>query len=678
MGKKSKRKKNRRIRASYVWAGLMSVCALAALFAAVWVVITVFEKIEGDSSQWALETSEAATENMEIETEEVYGWVTDDKGIRFREEDGTFAAAVWKLWENQLYYLKDDGYMAEGELKKDGQIFAFDELGKLADIQADTSWRGLTGEDNPDNLDSLVKGHMFWAYRGSEDVEGNENRNTGSFRPIYYRKTTEMEAKPLGGEAKPEVTTVNSMQIYDGYLYYLPQVSSQEYLRLSESEQELCNKLFRMKPGTSEKELLAENVTGYLILEDGTVYYAADGEIKKAGSGTPYESGEKQYQVQLKDGAYYLVDSMGNPAEAEENGRRVIGDRVYRLKDGKIENVYPAERKAGDTLYTLENEGQNPEQKAIYKAVDGVRTLAAQAPYGINSFCLADGILYYSAYVERGADGTRYSAIYRMNPESLQPEQISERFPGNILNLYYYEDSQKIYGEYTPTSWKNCYGQIVVIDRNGMVNVIDDSASRESADKNRNEILSLVMAEGNTISTYLRLCEFSNSEGVWKIVSEKPYQFTDVVQVPVTAAYGLTGEGEAPTEAESSGASEEENGIGPEGEAAPIPTETSAVRPTEPSVSKPMENSGPRPTEAPVSRPTETPAPKPAETLAPAPTSGHTAPAEPGPGQPVSPGGGAADSEIIPTVEANPESAQGGGPGENSDGVHFIGPGGAS
>ena len=44
-------RKSKSLRAvSYAWAAVMAVFALAALFAAMWVVITVYEKIAGDSS----------------------------------------------------------------------------------------------------------------------------------------------------------------------------------------------------------------------------------------------------------------------------------------------------------------------------------------------------------------------------------------------------------------------------------------------------------------------------------------------------------------------------------------------------------------------------------------------------------------------------------------------------
>ena len=94
----------------------------------------------------------------------------------------------------------------------------------------------------------------------------------------------------------------------------------------------------------------------------------------------------------------------------------------------------------------------------------GTKEIIAQSDYGINSFCIADGMIYYSAYIRRDADGSRYSAIFQIAPDGSGNRQISQSFQGNILNLYYYPEKGKIYGEYTPVSWRNCYGQIGVID----------------------------------------------------------------------------------------------------------------------------------------------------------------------------------------------------------------------
>ena len=535
----------------------------------------------------------------------------------------------------------------------------FNEDGVLTDIQLDTGWAGLTGDDNLQNLDSLVKSNEFWCYLGSDADD------TGIFRPIYYRKTTETEANVLGSEENPEMSTHNSLQIHDGYIYYLPQVTSQTLSSLSPDEQKLCNRLYRMKPGDSEKELLAENATGFLVLDDGSVYYASDGQIQKAEAGTVYSVGEAQYRVLVKDNACYLVDASGEPVSGDSSGNQVVGDRLYDLnQDGRINGVYPADRTYDQAEFTLEQNSSGV--TALYRMESGgTKEVIAQSDYGINSFCIADGMIYYSAYIRRDADGSRYSAIFQIAPDGSGNRQISQSFQGNILNLYYYPEKGKIYGEYTPVSWRNCYGQIVVIDLDGTVNVIDDSASRGSGVMENNDLLSLVMVEGNTITTYLRSCSYSRSSGSWTVLSEKPYQFSDTLQVLAASsaeggitqgndAAGINGSGletEATSEAESTAPSSEAETTVPAG------TQPAETRP---SATSPAETSSAPTNPAPTS-PAPT-APAPAETEGS--ISGGPGYENEGSLQGAGPGG-----EDIPIIEANPES------GNNSGQVEFVGPG---
>ena len=654
-----KRRKGQRIRTSYIWAGIMSVCALAALFAAVWVVMTVYETIVGDSSQWAEESSAAETSELEIDAEPVAGWITEDGGTRYLDDEGNYLSDQWIVSAEKLYYLDADGYMAVDDVSMDGQVFSFNEDGVLTDIQLDTGWAGLTGDDNLQNLDSLVKSNAFWCYLGSDADD------TGIFRPIYYRKTTETEANVLGSEENPEMSTHNSLQIHDGYIYYLPQVTSQTLSSLSPDEQKLCNRLYRMKPGDSEKELLAENATGFLVLDDGSVYYASDGQIQKAEAGTVYSVGEAQYRVLVKDNACYLVDASGEPVSGDSSGNQVVGDRLYDLnQDGRINGVYPADRTYDQAEFTLEQNSSGV--TALYRMESGgTKEVIAQSDYGINSFCIADGMIYYSAYIRRDADGSRYSAIFQIAPDGSGNRQISQSFQGNILNLYYYPEKGKIYGEYTPVSWRNCYGQIVVIDLDGTVNVIDDSASRGSGVMENNDLLSLVMVEGNTITTYLRSCSYSRSSGSWTVLSEKPYQFSDTLQVLAASsaeggitqgndAAGINGSGletEGTSEAESTAPSSEAETTVPAG------TQPAETRP---SATSPAETSSAPTNPAPTS-PAPT-APAPAETEGS--ISGGPGYENEGSLQGAGPGG-----EDIPIIEANPES------GNNSGQVEFVGPG---
>ena len=654
-----KRRKGQRIRTSYIWAGIMSVCALAALFAAVWVVMTVYETIVGDSSQWAAESSATETSELEIDAEPVAGWITEDGGTRYLDDEGNYLSDQWIVSAEKLYYLDADGYMAVDDVSMDGQVFSFNDDGVLTDIQLDTGWAGLTGDDNLQNLDSLVKSNEFWCYLGSDADD------TGIFRPIYYRKTTETEANVLGSEENPEMSTHNSLQIHDGYIYYLPQVTSQTLSSLSPDEQKLCNRLYRMKPGDSEKELLAENATGFLVLDDGSVYYASDGQIQKAEAGTVYSVGEAQYRVLVKDNACYLVDASGEPVSGDSSGNQVVGDRLYDLnQDGRINGVYPADRTYDQAEFTLEQNSSGV--TALYRMESGgTKEVIAQSDYGINSFCIADGMIYYSAYIRRDADGSRYSAIFQIAPDGSGNRQISQSFQGNILNLYYYPEKGKIYGEYTPVSWRNCYGQIVVIDLDGTVNVIDDSASRGSGVMENNDLLSLVMVEGNTITTYLRSCSYSRSSGSWTVLSEKPYQFSDTLQVLAASsaeggitqgndAAGINGSGletEATSEAESTAPSSEAETTVPAG------TQPAETRP---SATSPAETSSAPTNPAPTS-PAPT-APAPAETEGS--ISGGPGYENEGSLQGAGPGG-----EDIPIIEANPES------GNNSGQVEFVGPG---
>ena len=654
-----KRRKGQRIRTSYIWAGIMSVCALAALFAAVWVVMTVYETIVGDSSQWTAESSAAETSELEIDAEPVAGWITEDGGTRYLDDEGNYLSDQWIVSAEKLYYLDADGYMAVDDVSMDGQVFSFNEDGVLTDIQLDTGWAGLTGDDNLQNLDSLVKSNAFWCYLGSDADD------TGIFRPIYYRKTTETEANVLGSEENPEMSTHNSLQIHDGYIYYLPQVTSQTLSSLSPDEQKLCNRLYRMKPGDSEKELLAENATGFLVLDDGSVYYASDGQIQKAEAGTVYSVGEAQYRVLVKDNACYLVDASGEPVSGDSSGNQVVGDRLYDLnQDGRINGVYPADRTYDQVEFTLEQNSSGV--TALYRMESGgTKEVIAQSDYGINSFCIADGMIYYSAYIRRDADGSRYSAIFQIAPDGSGNRQISQSFQGNILNLYYYPEKGKIYGEYTPVSWRNCYGQIVVIDLDGTVNVIDDSTSRGSGVMENNDLLSLVMVEGNTITTYLRSCSYSRSSGSWTVLSEKPYQFSDTLQVLAASsaeggitqgndAAGINGSGletEATSEAESAAPSSE--------------AETTVPAGTQPAETRPSATSPAETSSAPTNPASTSPAPT---APAPAETEGSISG---GPGyenegslQGAGPGG-----EDIPIIEANPES------GNNSGQVEFVGPG---
>ena len=71
------------------------------------------------------------------------------------------------------------------------------------------------------------------------------------------------------------------MRAYGDYVYFLPKVKESQKQGLSEAERGLCDKLFRMRPGSDTKELIAENVDGYMVLGD-IIYYSQAGKIYQA------------------------------------------------------------------------------------------------------------------------------------------------------------------------------------------------------------------------------------------------------------------------------------------------------------------------------------------------------------------------------------------------------------
>ena len=234
--------------------------------------------------------------------------------------------------------------MATGQWKGGGQIFTcHDVKGYLKNIEPDPDY---VPEDTGENLDSFVRTNAFWCYLDSED--------TGLFKTILYKKTVDNKVKPLGNEKNPEKATKNSLRAYGDYVYYLPKVAENRKSSLSEEEKGLCDVLVRMIPGQNTKEIIAENVDGYLVLDE-TIYYAQNGKIYTATSGTETELSESGYQVKIDGNACYLVNSFGKAVTGKESTGIAIEDRVYKIdENGKISYVKKNPAAADGNSYELQ------------------------------------------------------------------------------------------------------------------------------------------------------------------------------------------------------------------------------------------------------------------------------------------------------------------------------------
>ncbi len=535
---------------TYLWNTIMVICAICTILLAVLVVVTVFNKIKKDSSQWEI-GEESTSSELVIETEAVYGWVETEEGTKFREEDGSFAQNTWKEWNQGLYYLNEEGIMEKSNsIALDGQIFTFSDTGILKDIQIDSSYTAMSPEEQETGKESIVRSSEFYAY-----LDTNSSYE-GEFYPIVYKKSASETEEYLGGERVPEVSSENSLLISDGWIYYLPQVSGSSAV-LPSMEQGVCNKLFRMRPGESSKELIASEVTGYLAV-DGGIYYASGGGIYKAETGTQYPTGEGQFQIRIENDACYLLDGMGNLVSGSSSGMKVIGDRQYKLDNGKISYVQAAPQEKDGVTYELKN--MNGKNALCWRDASGQSGTLAQSDYGINSFCIAENWIYYSAYVKQGENGERFSQIYRVTLDGTGRQTASEVFAGNILNLYYYQEERTIYGEYSPESWKSAYSQIVTVGLDGTVKKVDDSSVRTSA-ANENMVLELLLASDGTLTCYENRCQWDGTAQTWKILESRPIQFSNAVQETVASSVLLNddssaGGGERETEASTEAASE--------------------------------------------------------------------------------------------------------------------------
>lgn len=495
MGNSRRRKK----KDSSVKVFFLALFAIVIMVCAVSVILRVYQKISRDYENLENKRpAETIQETVAIDSEDTVGWISEDGGYKYRNEDGSWAKDEWKVIDGLLYRFDEEEMLRQGEWKENGQIFTSDEKGYLKDIQPDPDY---VPEDTGENLDNLVKANVYWCYLGEAE---------GPFKPILYRKATESSVKIMGSSSFPEETTMNSMRAFGDYVYYLPKVKSSEISSLTERQRERCDTLFRVIPGSTHKEIVAKNADGYLVLDD-VIYYSQNHKIYSTDSGTSVPIGEEQFSVSVENGSCYLVDGNGQPAEGDENGRFQMGSRQYQLEgQGKIVSVTQNEIEAGDDVYFLDDSSGG--RKGIYKKSEGEKKEILQSKYGIQSFCIVNQRIYYCAYVQM--EGEWYSQIFSadLNGENLQT--LGGSFPGTMGTLYFYESAGEIYGEYYPEIWKRGYGQLAAISLNGSIYVIEDEKQRTGKTVSDNDRLNLVMADGTDLICLWKDVVWSRSLGV--------------------------------------------------------------------------------------------------------------------------------------------------------------------
>lgn len=594
---KSRRRKKKDSPVKVIFLALF---AIVVMVCAVSVILSVYHKISRDYENLEnMRPTETMQETVAIDSGDTVGWISEDGGYKYRNEDGSWAKDEWKVIDGLLYRFDENEMLKQGEWKEDGQIFTCGDKGYLKDIQPDPDY---VPEETGEDLDNLVKANAYWCYLGEAE---------GPFKPILYRRATETSVKVLGSSNLPEETTMNSMRAYGDYVYYLPKVESADLSSLTERQRELCDTLFRVIPGSSHKEMIAENVGGYLVLDD-TIYYSQNYRIYSADSGTSVPIGEEQFSVSVENGSCYLLDGNGQPVEGDENGSFQIGSRLYHLEDqGKIISVTQNEISVGDEVYLLDEISGG--RKGIYRQSDGQKEEILVSNYGIQSFCIVNQKIYYCAYVQM--EGEWYSQIFSADLDGGNVQSLGGTFLGTMETLYFYESAGEIYGEYYPEIWNRGYGQLAAINLNGSIYLIADEEQRTGKTASDNERLNLVMADGTDLICLWRDVVWSRSLGVTSTL------WNQAIKLNKTERTLL----ETGNPAMTSGQQESEEGLSGE-QVVPIVPETSGgedtvvspVAPTETTVAPPSSEtvSGEAPT-VPVEAPTASPGGNTAETQGP-------------------------------------------------------------
>lgn len=502
--------RRRKKRESPVKMVFLILIAVVVMMAAIYVVTSVIGKIRSDYEQLDF-SKEEETIDITIDTDEepTVGWNETDQGWMYYLDQKNYVTDQWKEVDGYLYYFGENGIMATGEFKQEGQIFTLhDTKGYLKDIEVDLDY---VPDNGGENLDSLVRTNAFWCYL-------KEDEGTSLFKTILYRKTVENKVMVLGGETTPERTTRNSMRAYGDYVYYLPKVKESQLSRLSEAERGLCDNLYRMMPGRNVKELIAENVDGYMVMGQ-TIYYASGGQIHTAVSGVEIATGEGKYSVVIRDDSCYLVDELGNPAAADSGNSVSIGDRVYRIEeDGRIKYVKHGQVAVDGKTFYLSGSGT---KASVNVRQNGGDNAVIRETYGVQSYCIVDNQIYYSSYVDKGNSGEWYSQIFKTDLNGQNKQEVSARFPGVMQNMYYYEDEGEIYAEYNPVIWNGSYGVATVISQDGSIYKINDSSARTGKHVDGNDMLEIVMAKDGKVICLWHDCEWNKSSGITGVLWSK-------------------------------------------------------------------------------------------------------------------------------------------------------------
>lgn len=438
--------------------------------------------------------------------------------------------------DGRLYYVTHEGKLAVGQFMIGKQQLTFSRDGALTLIGANRECDNNQALSFDEDIRYEVRDGNIYRMNPEQDEDicvvqnGHVSQADVRLGKLWYicqyqipnsdqLKTTIYRAL-LNGDQQEEIYSTmytqetTSFQVTPDWLYYLSE-----------------ERLFRLNLKDERTEWLAAGVNHYFAWED-TAYYMNDRTLENVSEGTPYSEIRSGYQIELTDRGLALLDSYGRPALENGSGEVQDGDRIYRLEEGLIRSVRPAERKSGDDIYYLDETEIN---RKIYQRDSNGNTVAVtQQGISTDSICIAGNWLYYSARMNQYG-GECESQIYRMNLQTMQQEQVGSPFRGYMRNLYYFEQHDTVFGEYIPSvaDPNNIHGAVAKIGIDQM-GVLNDTEVRPVT--NSSDMIEIVMVDNDKIYGLYHECSYDMLSGqtVWKT--------TEPIVIDISG-YGIGGYG---------------------------------------------------------------------------------------------------------------------------------------
>lgn len=298
------------------------------------------------------------------------------------------------------------------------------------------------------------------------------------------------------------------IQTHNGWTYYLP-CQEREDSELKNVWSELDHTLYRMSGDSNgsqdesqrdEIEIIARDVENYSFWQDG-IYVSQYDRIQRIGETDSFEKKECSFYAGTDGDDIVLYDMLGRTLQTREDGSLSYEDRVFVMDGNRISECKTGPREYAGISYFLKEEDGSGES-AIYKNEAGEESLFLEQGKGIDSFCIADGQMYYSVFV-RKRDGIQYSEIYRRPLATVgETVMIGERFKGRITEMSYSESAGEIYASYKPKSWVSNRGIIAVISPAGQISYLNDEELRKQVDTTGNDDLQFVMEQDGNVYCY--------------------------------------------------------------------------------------------------------------------------------------------------------------------------------